>query len=113
MFCLHFAKDLTSANLSKVALKTFVDDISILAVERCLLKRVPELLSPKTIVSLDDTQISSIAAETEDSRSERTQTTRKLEVLTNAHLTLRKLYRSGASGMSQRVTVMLRKSYSN
>ena len=82
-----------------MALKTFVDDISILAVERFLLKKVPELLFPKTIVSLDDAQISSMAAETEDSRNDRTQTNRKLKVLTNAHLTLRNLYRSSASGM--------------
>lgn len=80
-------------------MKTFLDDIAILAVERCILKKIPELLTPKSIVSLNDGQISGIASETENSRNERTQSYRKLKVLTDAYRILQDLYRSATFGM--------------
>jgi hypothetical protein len=85
---------LISTDSFKVALKTFIDDIRILEVERCLLKKVAELLSPKCVVSLDDAQISGIASETEDSLNKRAQTTRKLKVLGSAYRIVESLYRS-------------------
>lgn len=72
-------------------MKTLVDDFSVLAVEKCLVKRLPDLLSPKTIAGLDDTTITNIAAETEESRLERSRATEKLKVLESTLLVLRSL----------------------
>ncbi|ERF76872.1 hypothetical protein EPUS_02583 [Endocarpon pusillum Z07020] len=77
----------------KVAMKTIVDDFSVLAIEKCLVKRLPDLLSPETIVGLDDATISSIAAETEESRLERSRATEKLKVLESTLVVLRSLDR--------------------
>jgi hypothetical protein len=78
---------------SQVAMKTIVDDFSVLAIEKCLVKRLPDLLSPETIVGLDDATISSIAAETEESRLERSRATEKLKVLESTLVVLRSLDR--------------------
>lgn len=74
-------------------MKTMVDDFSVLAIEKCLVKRLPDLLSPETIVGLDDATISSIAAETEESRIERSRATEKLKVLESTLVVLRSLDR--------------------
>lgn len=78
---------------SQVAMKTIVDDFSVLAIEKCLVQRLPDLLSPETIVGLDDATISSIAAETEESRLERSRATEKLKVLESTLVVLRSLDR--------------------
>ena len=62
-------------------MKTFVDDFSVLGVEKCLLYPLPDMFSPKTVISLSDKLVTNIAAETEDSQIERTRTMEKLKVL--------------------------------
>jgi hypothetical protein len=79
-------------------MKTLVDDFSVLAVEKCLLKRLPDVLSPKTAGSLDDVTVSQIAAETEESRLERSHATHKLSILEWALVVLRSLERHKAVG---------------
>ncbi len=74
-------------------MKTMVDDFSVLAIEKCLVRRLPDLLSPETIVGLDDATISNIAAETEESRLERSRATEKLKVLESTLVVLRSLDR--------------------
>jgi hypothetical protein len=74
-------------------MKTMVDDLSVLAVEKCLVKRLPDLLSPETIIGLDDATIIRIAAETEESRLERSRVTEKLKVLESTLVVLRSLDR--------------------
>lgn len=81
-------------------MKTFVDDFSVLAVEKCLVKRLPNLLSPKTIIPLDDDTVSNIAAETEESRLERSRATEKLKVLESTLVVLRSLDRHKPAGES-------------
>lgn len=70
-----------------------VDDLSVLAVEKCLVKRLPDLLSPETIIGLDDATTTRIAAETEESRLERSRVTEKLKVLESTLVVLRSLDR--------------------
>jgi hypothetical protein len=74
-------------------MKTMVDDFSVLAVEKCLMKRLPDLLSPKTVMTLDDATVTQIAAESEESKIERSGATDKLKVLESALVVLRSLER--------------------
>jgi hypothetical protein len=74
-------------------MKTVVDDLSVLAVEKCLVKGLPDLLSPETIIGLDDATVTRIAAETEESRLERSRVTEKLKVLESTLVVLRSLDR--------------------
>jgi hypothetical protein len=81
-------------------MKTLVDDFSVLAVEKCLLQELPQPFSPKAVISLDDSTISDIAAETEESTAEGERANEKLRVL-GAALTvlkgLRQLHPSGST----------------
>lgn len=65
----------------KVALKKVVDDISVLAVEKCLVQQLPNLFTPETVFNMDDNVIQAIAAESEESVMERKHTTVRLRVL--------------------------------
>ncbi|KAI1109635.1 P-loop containing nucleoside triphosphate hydrolase protein [Nemania sp. NC0429] len=65
----------------KVALKTVIDEISVLAIEKCLIQQLPELLSPEIIYSLTDEQVHLIAAESETSGAQRERLNEKLAVL--------------------------------
>ncbi|KAL9616956.1 MAG: hypothetical protein Q9160_008226 [Pyrenula sp. 1 TL-2023] len=91
------------ANLSalqQVARKKIVDDFSVLAIEECLLTKLPGLLSPEVIMELDDETIESIAAETEDSKTERARATEKLNGLRKTLDHLRRLSRHRRGGWS-------------
>jgi hypothetical protein len=81
-------------------MKTMVDNFSALAVEKCLVKRLPDLLSPKTIMTLDDETVTRIAAEREESKIERARVTDKLKVLESALVVLRSLDRHKLIGES-------------
>ena len=58
------------------------------------------MLTPETVIGLDDAQIESIAAESEESRAERSRTTEKLKVLEETLNVLRSLDRHKTSGKS-------------
>ncbi|KAI0965395.1 P-loop containing nucleoside triphosphate hydrolase protein [Xylaria arbuscula] len=65
----------------KVALKTIIDEVSVLAIERCLIQALPQLLSPEIICNLTDEKVHSMAAESEISVAERGRLSKKLAVL--------------------------------
>ncbi|KAK2744858.1 hypothetical protein FQN57_004182 [Myotisia sp. PD_48] len=65
----------------KVALKTVVDNIAVLAIESCLIKRLPELFVPENVLTLTDDVIEKIAMENEEAALERKSLTEKLQIL--------------------------------
>jgi hypothetical protein len=71
----------TYADSMKVALKQVIDDISVLAVEKRLVQRLPFLFTPKTVMNMEDDDIRRIATESEQSVSERERTVERLCVL--------------------------------
>lgn len=92
----------TATDKKQVAIKTLVDDLSILAVEKCLLQELPHLFSPKTVISLDDLTTTDIAAETEESQAERARANDKMKVLTAALTVLRSLQLFQPLGLTPR-----------
>jgi hypothetical protein len=67
--------------VSQVAMKVLVDVFSVLSIEKCLLEKLSKIFYPEVVISLSDSVLESIAAETEDSKAERVSSTKKLEVL--------------------------------
>ena len=64
-----------------MALKRFIDDIAVEAVEAKLVSRLHEILLPVSIYAMSDDQVSRIASESEGSRTQREQLARQLDVL--------------------------------
>jgi hypothetical protein len=64
-----------------VALKKIIDDFSVLAVEACLIQRLPTLFSPADIIELDDIAVAILASEDEESSAERARCDEKLKIL--------------------------------
>ncbi len=70
-----------NADYRKVALKRFVDDFSVLAVEQCLVGRLPSLFTPEMVQKLSEEDVSGLASETEHTTAQRSQCLEKLAVL--------------------------------
>ncbi|KAL8706330.1 MAG: hypothetical protein Q9201_000613 [Fulgogasparrea decipioides] len=81
----------------KVAMKVLVDNFAVLAIENRLLDSLLETLSPDTVMKLNDRVISDIAAESEDSLTERAGVTKKLEALDAGLQTLNRLGQHGSA----------------
>lgn len=78
------AYDLSSTNTCKVARKKFVDDFSILAVEKCLLEPLLTMCCPRTVDVLADSIIGDIAREDDGIRAERERLTEKVNAMKRA-----------------------------
>ncbi|KAK2599466.1 hypothetical protein N8I77_011220 [Diaporthe amygdali] len=65
----------------KIALKKFVDDVSVNAVETCLVQRLPDVFSPEVVWDLDDEQIESLGSEDNSTIKNRNDLQEKLRVL--------------------------------
>lgn len=61
-----------------------VDNFSNLAIEQCLISKLPDLLSAETITNLDDETIGIIATETETAAWERATLESRLELCSSA-----------------------------
>jgi hypothetical protein len=81
-----------------VALKFVIDDFSIHAVEECLLNKIPGIFTPEIVISLEDAIIEDIAAETEESKVERSNTVNKKQILERALVVLHRLDRHKPKG---------------
>ncbi|KND92419.1 Interferon-induced GTP-binding protein Mx [Tolypocladium ophioglossoides CBS 100239] len=68
----------------KLALKTFVDDISTLAIECCLIQKLPSVFGPVKVYDLSDDEVARLASEDDASVHERTRNAEKLAVLETA-----------------------------
>jgi hypothetical protein len=65
--------------------------VSTLAIERCLIQKLPSILSSEIVCDLNDEEVERIAAETSESAAERAQATEKLTVLENAMAAFKRL----------------------
>ncbi|KAJ2979473.1 hypothetical protein NQ176_g3234 [Zarea fungicola] len=75
----------------KLASKKFIDDVSVLAVERCLINKLPSLFPAETILDLRDDEIAHIAIESDALSLERNRYREKLAILENAKGELNRL----------------------
>lgn len=81
----------TITNVLQVALKKFIDDVSVLAVEFCLVKKLPSLFNPEKIFEMNDEEISRLAAEHDSTGAERIRYAEKREILLAGLNELRRL----------------------
>lgn len=68
------------------------------AVEACLLDGLADIFTPETVYTLDDETITKIAGESVDSAVERDDLQKKLQVLEETMVTLRRLKTFTSSG---------------
>ncbi|PBP22809.1 hypothetical protein BUE80_DR006361 [Diplocarpon rosae] len=95
-FSCSMATDMMEAYY-KVALKKLIDDVSIFAIERCLIQKLPDLLSSDVILDLTDEDVQRIAGESIESVAERARTVHKLQVLETGMAELKRLKRHDPS----------------
>ncbi|KIH86345.1 hypothetical protein SPBR_08141 [Sporothrix brasiliensis 5110] len=75
----------------KVALKSFIDNVSVLVVEQCLLSKLPGLFPPDTIYAIADDDIRHLAGENPDATAERARLVEKKTCLEACENELRRL----------------------
>ncbi|KAI2622504.1 P-loop containing nucleoside triphosphate hydrolase protein [Hypoxylon sp. NC1633] len=95
-FSCSMATDMMEAYY-KVAMKKVIDDVGVLAIERCLIQRLPGLLAPEVIYDLTDIEVQRIAGESQESVAERERATKKLRVLENGMAELKRLKKHDSS----------------
>ncbi|KAH6648581.1 P-loop containing nucleoside triphosphate hydrolase protein [Truncatella angustata] len=78
----------------KVALKRVVDDFSDLAIEACLISKLPSMFSPDRVDSLSQDNIRRIASENEETTQERISLVEKQKVLSEGLTELKRLIRN-------------------
>ncbi|KAJ4342112.1 hypothetical protein N0V95_007048 [Ascochyta clinopodiicola] len=84
----------------KVAFKRFVDDIAVEAIETNLVAKLSDILSPIKVTYLAADVVTSIAGESEQSRSKRKQLTNQLDVLVQGLETCKKFVVGNLHGLS-------------
>jgi predicted transcriptional regulator len=72
---------LSDLTIVQVAIKVIVDNFTLLNIEYCFLDGLSDILSPDTVMRLNEKLIKEIAAEIEDSQTEKARTLRKLRSL--------------------------------
>ncbi|KAI0835262.1 P-loop containing nucleoside triphosphate hydrolase protein [Hypoxylon sp. FL0890] len=65
----------------QVALKKFTDDVSVDAIEACLVQRLPEVFCPDVVWELSDEDVERLGSEDENTVKERSELTKKLAIL--------------------------------
>ncbi|KAH7037042.1 P-loop containing nucleoside triphosphate hydrolase protein [Microdochium trichocladiopsis] len=79
----------------EVAINRFIDDISVIAIEDCLVKKLSGLFKAKKVLAMTDEEISRLAGETEESVAERKRLEEKKHVLQQALRGLKTLLQHG------------------
>jgi hypothetical protein len=70
--------------MKQVALKSIVDDFSTLAIEACLVSKLPDLFTPEEVAALSDEDVRNIASEGESITQDRIRLAEKKMVLSNS-----------------------------
>ncbi|KXJ85573.1 P-loop containing nucleoside triphosphate hydrolase protein [Microdochium bolleyi] len=78
-----------------VAMNRFIDDVSVIAIEDCLIKKLPGLFKSQEILDMGEETISSLAGETKESTVERQRLEEKHKILENGLRGLRGLLQQG------------------
>ncbi|KAK8015118.1 hypothetical protein PG990_008414 [Apiospora arundinis] len=65
----------------KMALRTFIDNIMILAIENCLVQDIPSIFTTEMVSQMDDAELDRLASESEDIRDERVQLQKEHDAL--------------------------------
>lgn len=86
-------------------MKTVIDDVSVLAVERCLIQKLPDLFSPEIVYDLTDAEIQRIAGENHESAAERMLTMEKLRVLEGGVSDLKRLKKHNHTMLETQVCI--------
>lgn len=66
----------------QIALNTLLDNVATLAIERCLLSDLPDLISPNHITELSDEQLLALGSEPPQAREDRARAIAQAEALT-------------------------------
>jgi hypothetical protein len=72
---------LTIGRYTQLALERFVDDVSIIAVEKCFIDKLPSLLTPNRVLELHPDKIKNLVGESEETTIARTKVVEKLRTL--------------------------------
>lgn len=86
----------------KVALKRFVDDMAVEAVETTILSKLEGILSPVKVSMLENDVVKSIAGESEESGEKRRQLTSQLQILRSGSETCRRFMIGKTRDMTMR-----------
>ncbi|KUJ06452.1 uncharacterized protein LY89DRAFT_702933 [Mollisia scopiformis] len=79
-YSVSLAADVAAAYY-KVALKKFIDDVSVNAVEACLVQHLPKVFSPNVVWDLSDEQVENLGSEDASTVAERAELQKKLDIL--------------------------------
>ncbi len=82
----------------KVTIKSTIDNIAILAVEKLLIGGLEDMLSPAYVMTLEPALISKIASESLDNSSQREHLLRKVAILQAGIKTCKQYARHNTSG---------------
>ncbi|RYO80007.1 hypothetical protein DL766_000532 [Monosporascus sp. MC13-8B] len=71
----------TAPESKQIALKKFIDDVSVNAIETCLIQRLPDVFSPDVVWDLSDEQVEQLGSEDDGTVKEREDLVKKLRTL--------------------------------
>ncbi|KAM5388265.1 hypothetical protein ACJA88_000129 [Fusarium oxysporum] len=77
----------------KVAVNRFIDDVSVLAIEDCLISKLPSLFTSSSVAEMSDEELYLLAGETDESSIERKRLELKQGILEKGLQDLKSLYK--------------------
>ncbi|KAG5968441.1 hypothetical protein E4U58_001864 [Claviceps cyperi] len=80
----------------KVAMNKFIDDVSVLAVEQCLISKLPDLFPDEILFDFKDEEIARLAGKTEAASKQRANLNQKLAILEDGRRDLMNLAMTGS-----------------
>jgi len=82
--------------------RAFIENVINLAVESCLVRDIPAILTPKRVDQMDSETLKELASESEDVHAERTQLQRQVNILREGLRRCQQHKRREHAGMSLR-----------